>query len=346
MVRVFRELRRVLRDDGTAWLNLGDTYGGSRGNTAPAPNTKYPHAAADTPGYAKGNTLRKQLIGIPWRVALALQADGWYLRSDIIWHKPSPMPEGVTDRPTKAHEYLFLLAKGERYYYDADAIAEPSKRAGDIPKGGRAARNAIDGRVAFYRPENGHKPMAETRNARSVWTIATRPYPGAHFATFPPELPERCIKAGTSERGCCPACGAPWVRSTESDRRPTRPGVRSKVYSAPPVHPGSPLNTHARTVCGNRNLMRHNTIRWTVGWGPSCDCPAADPVPCVVLDPFNGSGTTGAVAVGLGRCYVGLDLNPAYLDLSRRRIERPHAPVPRVGAESYPLFDRLECPDA
>ena len=166
MVALFREVRRVLKDDGTLWLNLGDSYAGSgkgpsQSLSAEARDMTHTMHTAFVPDGLKP----KDLIGIPWRVAFALQADGWYLRSDIIWHKPNPMPESVTDRPTKAHEYVFLLTKSARYYYDAAAIAEPS----------------ID----------------DTRNARTVWSITTQPYKGAHFATMPPELARRCILAGS-----------------------------------------------------------------------------------------------------------------------------------------------------
>lgn len=172
LVEVFRGVRRVLRDDGTLWLNLGDSF------------------------------QDKQLQGIPWRVAYALQADGWYLRSDIIWHKPNPMPESITDRPTKAHEYLFLLTKSARYFYDADAIRQPAVTFGDSidrPDTTGAAKRAALGQMARTTPV-GRKCGVHAsggRNARSVWTITTRPYSAAHFATFPPDLPERCIKAGS-----------------------------------------------------------------------------------------------------------------------------------------------------
>jgi DNA modification methylase len=170
MVEVFRAVRRVLRRDGVMFLNLGDSYG---------------------PG--------KQLLGVPWRVALALQSDGWVLRSEIIWQKPNPMPESVTDRPTKAHEQIFLLTKAERYYYDAEAIKDRAERVGVTPGG-----NFI-GKKADFRDVRGGfaagKPQTEFRNARSVWTIATAPFAEAHFATFPPELPAKCIKAGCPKGG-------------------------------------------------------------------------------------------------------------------------------------------------
>jgi len=220
MVSVFREVRRVLRDDATLWLNLGDSYaGGTTGRN----DADRPHAAGQERGrYDVGadqvyrNKQRpvpyglkpKDLVGIPWRVAFALQADGWYLRSDIIWHKPNPMPESVTDRPTKAHEYLFLLTKSERYYYDADAVREPFSPHTLVaypngPGGGvkpdvvahmqsRGSGGHVDDIGASY-IDNGK------RNRRSVWTVATQPYSGAHFATFPPALIEPCVMAGSKK---------------------------------------------------------------------------------------------------------------------------------------------------
>jgi DNA modification methylase len=190
MVAVFREVRRVLRADGTVWLNLGDSSGTKR-NTVVA------------------GLKPKDLVGIPWRVAFALQADGWYLRSDIIWAKPNPMPESVTDRPTKAHEYLFLLSKSPRYWYDADAVREPAVRPGDVQTfGGSKARDGEAIPADDPRFRNGHEQWGRTiqsglngRNLRSVWTVATQPYPGAHFATFPEALVEPCVKAGSPYDG-------------------------------------------------------------------------------------------------------------------------------------------------
>ena len=254
MVEVFREVRRVLRKDGTLWLNLGDSYAGggnNRGNNSPLFDKQASNFGAtgqvgirDVPDGLKP----KDLVGIPWRVAFALQADGWWLRSDIIWAKPNPMPESVTDRPTKSHEYLFLLTKSANYFYDAEAIKEGAE---------------------------------QSRNKRSVWTVATAPYPEAHFATYPPDLVKPCILAGTSAKGCCAKCG--------SYRNETK----------------------------------------TIGWQPTCECwllnilpsPNSDPVitPCTVLDPFAGSGTTGAVALELGRSAILIELNPKYVELIRRR---------------------------
>lgn len=209
LVAVFREVRRVLRDDGTLWLNLGDSYasstkgsGGTNPDTSPlqAGKGKANRQAFD-PRKVDCGVPDKNLLGIPWRVAFALQADGWYLRQDIIWHKPNPMPESVTDRCTKAHEYIFLLSKSERYFFDADAIGDPFV----MPEGGktiaRGAHGSSQARAVDGQPDRsnigGFSRTKELRNRRSVWTITTKPFSGAHFATFPPDLVEPCILAGS-----------------------------------------------------------------------------------------------------------------------------------------------------
>ena len=327
MVDVFREVRRILRDDGTLWLNIGDSYAGSWGNYggqnrgkggqrdittgSECPNPAYdgleqwrPPTSRKMPGIKP-----KDLIGIPWMLAFALRSDGWYLRCDIIWAKPSPMTESVRDRPTKAHEYMFLLAKSARYFYDAMAIAEPAKTS----TRDRLAQN-VEAQTGSHRANGGAKTNgtmkavgSETANKRSVWKIASRSYKGAHFATFPPKLVEPCIFAGTSAKGVCPACGAPWVRETKRNRRATRPGKDSKV-------------TGDALTDGNRDPERHVTTTETVGWKQACKCAAADPVGAIVFDPFAGSGTTLAVAVDHGRRALGTELNAAYLPLIEARM--------------------------
>lgn len=285
LVGVLREARRVLRDDGTLWLNLGDSFAGSgkgawnipddekkrRGvKEAYRPNFRPGSGRADGVVDARGQRNRngvgpiegckpKDLIGIPWRVAFALQADGWYLRQDIIWHKPNPMPESVRDRCTKAHEYIFMLSKSPRYYYDADAIKEPSVYAPgkttevERPKGyyggkwsdkqaGHGRRHAgFNERWKAQRNDGSFKAIRETRNKRSVWTVAPKPFKEAHFATFPPDLIEPCVLAG------CPVGGT-------------------------------------------------------------------------VLDPFFGAGTTGLVAERTGRSAIGIEINPEYVEIARRRL--------------------------
>ena len=204
MVEVFREVRRVLREDGTCWVNLGDSYNGIGGPGKQNGGPIGPTAAIAIEG-TKGRRISglkpKDLCGIPWRVAFALQADGWWLRQDIIWHKPNPMPESVRDRCTKAHEYVFLLTKSERYYYDADAVNEVSVSGPHVRN--RASNFKKAGKEVFGRHLRGAEKIVcdGTRNRRSVWTVTTKPYSGAHFAVMPSDLVEPCIKAGCPEEG-------------------------------------------------------------------------------------------------------------------------------------------------
>jgi len=328
VVLIFREVRCVLRDDGTCWLNMGDAYSGSWGNQGRkaerggqrpingpilqrVQDGRYPvqeHNTGDCPPGLKP----KDLCGIPWRVAMALQADGWYLRSDIIWSKPNPMPESVRDRPTKAHEYVFLLTKSPRYFYDAEAVAEPHKRLWDASNGGNLSPDGIHKRHDGFTERGGHYPLPNPagRNLRSVWEVATQPYSGSHFATFPERIPEIAIRAGTSERGCCPKCGAPWARKMAKKREFTRPIPDHGKYA-------DGFKSEHRTKAGlvGRPIVFESQ---TLGWKPTCQCDAGDPVPCIVLDPFAGSGTTGEVAYKLGRRFVMVDL--AYQGHQAKRI--------------------------
>lgn len=239
LVNVFREVRRVLTEDGTLWLNLGDSFS-SGGRKTTGRNDAVRHGIPTGGGFKAGprsvagsdGLPAKNLIGVPWRVAFALQADGWILRSDIIWHKPNAMPESVKDRPTKAHEYVFLFAKNPSYFYDADAVMEP------ISAATKAKREKLPGAVAGA--ATGLEPSGK-RHKRTVWSVNTKPYKGAHFAVFPEALVEPCILAGSK--------------------------------------PGD-----------------------------------------TVLDPFNGAGTTGLVALRHGRSYLGIELNPEYVELTRKRL--------------------------
>jgi DNA modification methylase len=374
MVAVFREVRRVLRSDGTVWLNLGDCYATGAGS-AQVPDNKNPNS--DIPIYQPNRMPQfglkpKDIVGIPWRVAFALQADGWWLRQDIIWSKPNPMPESVADRCTKAHEYLFLLSKSERYYYDADAIREASvgTEPGDMDGGpqrlpdgsnanagrnyrkpnapcaiksphgqgfARRARTAgnkshkyVDAYEASeseeHRTKAGLMKVADvpfySRNRRSVWTVATAPFPEAHFATFPPALVEPCIKAGTSDKGVCAACGASWVRTTErldQGWNGSRYGERALSATG-----GAKTGGTERSTLGSANGKLTGKTA-TTGWQPTCGCGAAT-VPATVLDPFGGSGTTGLVADRLGRDAVLIELNPEYAAMAERRL-RADAPL-------------------
>jgi DNA modification methylase len=259
LLTILGEVHRVLRDDGTLWLVLGDSF--LRANVACGPAGR---SWALKP---------KDLVGIPWRVAFALQQQGWWLRSDVVWAKPNPMPENVRDRPTRAHEYLFLLTKAPRYFYDAHAVREADT--------GRCSGNgyARAGRLT-YRDRRGERGQHEQwrgghgRQRRSWWTVTARGYPGAQ-AVFPEKLIEPCILAGSAPRACG-ICGAPFKR---------QPAARKD----------------------------------TGQWRPSC-IHNDDSGRCLILDPFCGSATTGAVAERLGRDFLGVELNPATASLARRRL--------------------------
>lgn len=295
LVHTWRLLAPVLRDDGTCWLNLGDSYAQDSKWGGRSGGKNHTSAAGGISRERKRTGLKdKNLMMIPARAALALQADGWYLRSDIIWAKPNPMPESVTDRPTRAHEYLFLLAKSERYYYDAVAVAEPlsapSKFANEIT----------------------------ARNRRTVWSIATQPCSGAHFAVMPEALIEPCILAGSSARAC-EHCGAPWVRVVERESN----WQERKAAGATAGNVGV-SDTYQNGVHGKN--MSHDlgskTMR-DLGLAPSCAC--ADNTgssASVVLDLYGGSGTVGKVATRLQRDAVLIDLNPDYIALQAERVDK------------------------
>jgi DNA modification methylase len=245
LVQVFGEVKRVLRDDGTVWLNLGDSYAGSGKGPSTSLNSEHHNLERIHSKIVPDNLKSKDLVGIPWRVAFALQQDGWYLRQDIIWHKPNPMPESVTDRCTKAHEYIFLLSKQAKYYFDYEAISEDSVYA-------PGKTHEVEREKGYYKgkwsnPEKGSrndgsfKAIREKRNKRSVWRVPAKPFKGAHFATFPMDLIEPCVLAGCPEGG-------------------------------------------------------------------------------TVLDPFGGSGTTGQIADGHNRNAILCELNPEYIEISKKRL--------------------------
>jgi len=297
-VLIGRELRRVLRDDGTLFINLGDSYSNdSRGGLRP-PSAQCIVKDGRYEGVVErdmSGLKPKDLCGIPWRVALALQADGWYLRSDIIWAKGrdgdieeigpgNPMPGSERDRPLSAHEHVFLLTKKARYYYDDDAVR-------------------VDWAGGSHR-------------LRNVWFINAKGDSAAHFAQFPPKLVEPCVKAGTSEKGCCPECGAGCVR------------VLDKTDALDPSHKGSHFDkgkTGARDG-GDRTQGGERYKTTTLGWRAGCECGTHTPLdeaPCLVLDCFAGSGTTGEVAMRLGRRFIGIEISQDYVsNIALDRIER------------------------
>jgi len=354
MVAIFREVWRVLRDDGTVWLNLGDSYnGGGSGRDKDPKYKQYMSFTLTTnvgsttmPRVNIDDTLKpKDLCGIPWRVALALQSDGWYLRSDIIWAKGNPMPESCTDRPTKSHEYLFLLTKSAKYYYDNEAIREEG--AGRLDRG-----HEVRGRIGKQGWKGESLDESSGRNRRSVWTLPTQSFDGeyctncngyftgssknligivkviengeeitkricptcqstecwvAHFATFPEALVEPCIMAGTSERGACPECGKCWVRVVEREKGNSIESCQAYQGDANPNR--------------GAEIYRPTISSKTIGWRPSCNCNAGEPVPSLVGDIFMGSGTVALVALRANRRFTGIELSQDYIDMSYKRLE-------------------------
>ena len=316
LVAVFREVRRILKPTGVLWLNLGDCWNSNAGDyrgidsSGLSGSLKREGADLRPQGRPRFKGLKpKDQVGIPWRVALALQADGWYLRKDVIeevelycpcgcghvleeriwrhapdrvvaWEKPDPMPESVTDRPTASHEYLFLLSKSARYFYDAEAVREPmtstQRRWVHPPRVGVDVNGGHQGSSGNWDHEH-----LSGRNKRSVWKIATQPYRGAHFATMPEALVVPCVLAGTSTRGVCPACGAPWERGVDPQNMDRPQSRRPDELLTAPV---------------------------AVGWEPTCG-HRLEPVPATVFDPFLGSGTVAMVASGHGRRWAGIELS-------------------------------------
>lgn len=402
LVEVFREVRRVLRPDGTCWLNLGDSYAGSWGAQGHSGEmadrsvisarqiASHPRKASRTGVVRTEGVKQKDLYGIPWMVAFALRSDGWWLRSNVIWEKPAPMPESCTDRPTSSHEHVFLLAKsGEKTFWtnrdgggarsapepdyrwidlDADELREVSEPPPDWAdeRSVRDARQKRWKRInlwigsdyfydheaikersvsdhpsgnGFKRPANLSKQNADgsprgsdqqwnevggTRNARSVWRIGSSPFSEPHHAVMPAALAERCIKAGTSDAGCCPDCGAPWERIVQKGE-PDLAHQRASGGDLAGAYSG--LSTKGHDAAGvqnasdvKRRILAGMVQRRTIGWRPTCACPEHQPVPCTVLDPFGGAGTTGLAADRLGRDAVLIDLNAKYVTMARKRI--------------------------
>ena len=318
LVNVFSEVKRVLRDDGTLWLNLGDSYYGSgKGYGAKDHGKLGKHANEFLPGKTPiiEGLKPKDLIGIPWRVAFALQADGWYLRQDIIWSKNNPMPESVTDRCTKSHEYIFLLTKSKKYFYDSEAIKETS--VCNHPSGNgykRSARVTYQNQDGSARGNEEQWKPTEKRNKRSVWQVNTKPYKSAHFATFPIDLIDPCIRAGTSEKGVCSVCGCPFERIQE---------VTGKVMQKWGHSDYAECRQDTKKGSGDKGLRTGLVnVKETVGWKTTCSCNSL-PVPATVLDPFGGSGTVGQWCNWNNRDAVLIELNPDYNTLIEKRINEP-----------------------
>lgn len=310
LVEVFRSVARALRDDGVAFVNYGDAYASKAG----------------------GKLKAKDLMLLPYRLALRLQADGWYVRSDIVWAKPNPLPQGCADRPTASHESIFMLTKRAKYYYDRDGYRE--QRTGAVKDGETSERDMRDvvsipddAWREFYAWRRWRRAALEG-DAADAWTMPTSGFSGKHFATFPPELVERCVALGTSAAGACPDCGAPWRRVVEATG-----GSIGKAW-----------NDHQDELeRGHRKASTANYNRETLGWAPTCrdgcntgdeareqieeggkplerDVALAWTTPSTVLDPFGGSGTTGLVALRMGRSAILCELSEEYAAMARSRI--------------------------
>lgn len=319
LVDVFREVREVLRDDGTLWLNLGDSYAGgnkgSGGKTAKQLTNSGSFFESPSIEWGKSGLKPKDLIGIPWRVAFALQADGWYLRDAIVWHKPNPMPSSVTDRCTSSYEMFFMLSTRQSYYFDAYAIREPISEASKAHYkygfGGAKSETIKSSDNPTY--VVGDRECSGYRNKRNVWTLSTESSRIKHYAMMPTKLIEPAIKAGTSEHGACSSCGAPYARELSKTRRATRPGTDTKIEGMDDA------------MVGNCDPQRHVTETRTVGWSCPCKCVGSGLTPCVVLDPFAGAGTVGLVARRLGRSFIGCELKDEYVDIAKTRAGVPNA---------------------
>jgi len=373
MVEVFEEVRRVLRSDGVCFMNLGDSYASAwpcnRRNQIGSGSLENGKREARAPRLG-GNLKEKDLMLIPHRVAIALQDAGWYVRSDMPWVKRSAMPESVTDRPAKALEYVFMLTKSEKYFADMEAVRVQSPTANDTWKGskfhegktaehqlGRSQKNRDRSLPNNRNGENGNLDAtpAGGRNFRNsdLWFSSLREPHGlvsisdelvgldvnpsgfkdAHFATFPPKLIEPLIKMGTSEKGCCVDCGAPWERTTDVE------------YVKSPVHgEGSTIGRHYETGSNNLDgagLPRVNKEVTTTGWRKTCTCETDEVQPCTVLDPFAGAGTTLLVSKRLGRNSIGIELNPDYIAMIEHRLAHWHKAAPPTSKETaadLPLF--------
>ena len=347
-----REIRRVLRKDGVVFWNIGDSYWGGKGQSGQG-SPEYQEARQDVslnkpyhqiagrkqtrPSDGQHMIIKpKDLCLIPFRVAIAAQQDNWWVRSVIIWSKPNPMPESVIDRPTESHEYILMLTKSAKYYWDAEAVrepyTEPLNRWGGpelrdsshkyIELGGHDGEQHY-GATSMFRKGRPVRPIETGRNIRSVWEFPTQPYPEAHFATFPEKLPEICIKAATPEVGCCSKCGAPWVRVIEVMGKQVTEAMKVAGCNRNGEYQGQDLSDYAEGKAqspsdSKRRILESMSQVKQSTWQPTCNCQA-DVAPALILDPFAGSGTTLWVAKKLGRQAIGYELSMDYCKLALER---------------------------
>lgn len=350
MVEVFREVRRVLAKHGTCWVNMGDSYVSQGGDGRAGFNgqVRVDQLNKDQRVRPQDGLKSKDLVGMPWRLAFALQADGWVLRADIIWAKPNPMPESVTDRPTKAHEYVFMLTKRPRYWFDQEAVREPWGDHGRDDMRSKGVRTGLaylqqeaiahnsspqtktkkldgwathdGGHGSFHRDgrQKGEPNFvnASGRNIRSVWEIATQPYPEAHFATYPEELVRRCLLAGCAAE-VCRECGKSRERIVQPHLVPGPKANRQRLDTG--RGDSSDGNDQGSNRLRDGHLKGWTRDDATLGWS---DCGHGNYRPGIVLDPFVGSGTTALVARNHGRHAIGIDLRADYLELAARRLQQ------------------------
>lgn len=354
---VFAGVWRVLRDDGTLWINQGDSYhNGDKGGYLTERSSKSAMQQSNLANDIVGAANRQPQLGLkpkdlcaqPWRLALALQADGWYWRDEIIWHKKSCMPSSQRDRCTRSHEVVLMFSKRERYFYDIEAIKEPvseammtqirqgynghdtkdyetagaqsaSETKGRIIANMRPSKKRGDfgGKTADFEGREAFRAVTLTRTKRSVWIMGPEPFKESHFATFPTKLVEPCILAGTSERGVCHGCGAPWAHDVETNN----PSKAANVGDDERYNGMTNMGGNHQTIAGlHRNDGGVYSSAKTVGWSPTCKCGLTETVPATVLDPFGGTATVGLVADRLQRNAVLIELNAEYVSMSRKRM--------------------------
>ena len=329
LVGIFAEVRRVLKPGGTCWVNLGDSYAreAAKGQHRPGDSGKQGYVYDRGGGRASAmmdceavGLKPKDLVGVPWRVAFALQADGWWLRNAIVWAKPNPMPESVTDRFSSTYEQVFLLAKAGRYWFDVDAVREPHSRDWSQEPWTHNTRRDDLKANSLMSSHGGEKVLSETfnplgKNPGDVWRIATQPTPYAHFATFPEALVERMVRAGCAPKVCA-ECGEPWEHRVEKTRTFESGSGRAGNL---PAGKQEAVQGGGETLDIRRGPCLHVE---SLGYHAACGCEA-EALPGVVLDPFLGSGTTTQVARKLGRRSIGIELNPEYEAVMRQRLGCP-----------------------
>lgn len=352
VVAIFREVRRVLRSDGCAYVNLGDSYAhdGKRGGETGGKQAYLPEADRKRAGRERRYTglASKNLLGIPWKVAFALQDDGWYLRSGMPWVRRAAMPDSTQDRPGSVLEYVFLLAKSERYYFDMEAVRRAPSGISGGAKFGKVSLDGPGSRECTAEDRERYATQGRQWRNADLWfesvdaphglcgmgdelvgiDVNPRGFKGAHFATFPEALIRPLIRAGSSDNGCCGACGAPRVRQVED--RGNLPPVDYEGKNALQDKQHSARRMLANVRAAREAGADHDNPfppKTTVGWEPSCDCQPASESPCIVLDPFLGSGTTALVSRDLGRRCIGIELNPAYLEMARERVKQGVLPL-------------------